>query len=299
MDNLQKIKEFMNKVGPLIPIQAAKEIKTDLLFASAMLSELSSKKQVLVSHVKVGGSPLYYLPGQEARLQSFSKQLKGPEQQAFTKLQKDQILKDKDLDPLTRTALRNMKDFAIPLQVSVNGAQEIFWKWYLLKNDEASTLIKTYLGIKETSKKQESQKKPAQQPTPKPSVPKTIKEEPSHPVMKEKPKPKPKKPPAPDEFLTLLMNYFQKNNIEVLEKDIIRKNAEIDFQVNIPSAVGTINHYVKAKKKRLLNESDLASTYGKAQLNNLPSLLLTPGDLNKKAKISAETDFKDIRIIKI
>ena len=295
MDNLEKILQFMQRAGPIIPIQAAKEIQTNILLASAMLSELSSKKKVLVSTVKVGGSPLYFLPGQEQRLQSFSKNLKGPEQAAFTKLQKDQILKDKSLDPLTRTALRQIKDFAKPLQVSINGTQEIFWKWYLLENTAASDLIKKSLGVKTTVRKKPTVKKITPKKTP-PSPPQT---KPSHPVMREKPTPKPKKAPLPDEFLIQLTTYFQKNKIEVLEKNIVRKNAEIDFQVNIPSAVGTIKHFVKAKKKKLINESDLAATYGKAQLKKLPSLLITPGKLNKKAQLSATTDFKDIKIIQI
>ena len=59
--------------GPVLPIHISKDIKTELLFTSAILSELVSKKKLKFTHMKVGGgSPLYYLPGQEDQLKNFA-----------------------------------------------------------------------------------------------------------------------------------------------------------------------------------------------------------------------------------
>ena len=296
MDNLSKIKEFIQKQGPIIPIQAAKEIGTNILMASAMLSELSSKGDVVVSSIKIGGSPLYYLPGQQVRLQSFISNLNEPQKKAYDRLQSQEVIQDTKTDPVTRQALRQIKDFAKPMEVKTETSKEIFWKWYLVENDKASELIRQKLGVK-TIKKTPTKPKPIPKPKikPKPIQPKIIKKEIQKPLTK---LPKPK-PIIQDNFLDTLMAYFQKNKIEISEKSIIRKNNEIDFIVNIPSALGSISYFAKAKNKKLLNESDLSSTYGKAQLKKLPALLITTGELSKKGKLSAEKDFHEIKIIKI
>jgi len=59
-------------VGPTLPAKVAKAINQPLLIASAALSDLSSQGKVKISNLKVGGSPLYYLPGQEEELMKFA-----------------------------------------------------------------------------------------------------------------------------------------------------------------------------------------------------------------------------------
>ena len=67
MDKNQAILEIISRKGPVIPVQVSKEINDNVLMASARLSELLSSKKVKISSLKVGGSPLYYLPGQEEK----------------------------------------------------------------------------------------------------------------------------------------------------------------------------------------------------------------------------------------
>ena len=72
--------------GPIIPIQIVKEIGGNTMFAGAILSQLSEKKRVFVSSIKVGGSPLYYIKGQESRLQDYVKYLNEKDRKTFEKL---------------------------------------------------------------------------------------------------------------------------------------------------------------------------------------------------------------------
>ena len=69
----KKITDFLKSKGPGLPIQIAKEINQSSLFVSAYLSELADEKTIKISHLKVGGSPLYFLPGQEQLLEKFHK----------------------------------------------------------------------------------------------------------------------------------------------------------------------------------------------------------------------------------
>ena len=157
MDIRDRILELMKAKGPVIPSNIAKEINSNILMSSALLSELSSKGKVKISSLKVGGTPLYYLPGQEPSLQNFSNNLHEKERKAFDLLKEKKILRDNNLEPVVRVALREIKDFAVPLHVTHNNGTEIFWKWYLLGKDETESLAKELLLGKE-SKKEEPKK---------------------------------------------------------------------------------------------------------------------------------------------
>jgi len=112
------------------------------------------------------------------------------------------------------------------------------------------------------------------------------------PIKKEKIK-KPKQYKE-DEFLASLSKFFEKNNIKVAASEIIRKNAEIDLVVEIPSVVGSLQYYCKAKNKKRISDSDLSSAYVKGQLRKLPVLFISTGELSDKAEelLSKELNLK-------
>ena len=137
--------EFVKKNGPVLPVQVSKNINTNILLASAILSGLVSEKKVFLTHQNIGGSPLYYVKGQESKLDILYKHLENAEKEAYDLLKNKKILKDIDLTAVYRVALRNIKDFAFKLEVSVDNKSEIFWKWYLIDNNEAEKIIKGIL----------------------------------------------------------------------------------------------------------------------------------------------------------
>ncbi len=86
-----------------------------------MLSELSSKKSLKISALKVGGSPLYYVPGHEEKLLQFIQNLNEKDRRTLELLKDSQVLRDAEQDPLTRVSLRQIKDFAVQRRFSGNG----------------------------------------------------------------------------------------------------------------------------------------------------------------------------------
>jgi hypothetical protein len=283
MDTKQKIIELIKIKGPIIPVQISKEINSDILMSSAHLSELSSEGKVKISNIKIGGSPLYYLPGQESFLQNFSNNLHEKEKKAFNLLKEKKILRESKLEPVVRIALRNLKDFAIPLQVTYQNNKEIFWKWYLLSKEEAESLIKSLLTKKEILggiKKEEVTKKEIKKPI-------------------EELKETKKFIDKTDSFLEEIKSYFNKNKITIKNSEIIRRNSEINFILEVPSAVGNLEYYCKAKNKKKVNDGDLSSAYVQGQLKKLPILFLTKGELTKRAKEMLNKEFKNIRILNL
>lgn len=307
--NRDKLLQIIRIRGPVIPAQIKDVINTDILMASAMLSELVSKNLLKVSSLKIGGSPLYYIPGQESKLQNFANKLNEKDRKTYDLLQQKRILRDKELDPLTRVSLRQIKDFAKPLEVSFGEEKEIFWKWYLTPDQEAGTMIKKVFGIKKELPipKPESVKEKIKEK--KPEILERVKEEviEKREAIPIKKPPKPLKPPKPkrfvevpkDTFVRTVNNYFKRKNIQVIEQKVVRKNSDIDYVIKLPTAVGSVMYYCKAKSKKRPSDADLASAFVQGQLKKLPVLFLTPGELTKRAKEMLNKEFKNIIIKKV
>ncbi|MBI2541954.1 hypothetical protein HYV80_04550 [Candidatus Woesearchaeota archaeon] len=290
MDHRDKILEFIKLKGPVLPVQIAKEIGSDILMASAHLAELTATNKLKVSAIKVGNSPLYYLQGQESMLQKFVSGMNDKEKKAYDMLQQGRALRDSELEPVIRVALREIKDFAVPLNVTHDDSKEIFWKWYLESNEDAEKLIKSKLNIPEKPFENKIEEKPVEKKieerqldlrqkegVQKEDNPQTISKQP-----KEKRKHHSKD--NEDQFLKEINKFFEKNKISIITSEIIKKNSEIEFILEIPSVVGNLQYYCRAKSKKRISDSDLSSAYVKGQMKRLPVLFISGGDLSEKAQ---------------
>ncbi|HOW36670.1 MAG TPA: hypothetical protein PLK34_00240 [Candidatus Pacearchaeota archaeon] len=128
----ERIISFLERRGPSLPVHIAKETGLSILFASAFLSEILSEKRIKMSYMRVGSSPLYFIPGQETFLENFSHALKKKEKEAFVMLKEQRFLKDEDVEPAIRVALREIRDFAVPFQ----NEEGIFWRYYKVPEAE-------------------------------------------------------------------------------------------------------------------------------------------------------------------
>ncbi len=142
MDPTEKALEFISKKGPCLPVEVSKELSTNILLASVYLSDLISRKKIKSSHLKIGGSPLYYLPSQEEQLQKFSEKLGEKHKEAYRIIKEKKIVEEKEVSPSIRVALSQINDFAKKVEVKIGEEKQSFWKWYLLKDDEVKQIIK-------------------------------------------------------------------------------------------------------------------------------------------------------------
>ena len=281
MDTRDKILEFIKKNGPVLPVQISKEIGSNILMASAHLAELTASNKLKISTIKVGGSPLYYLPGQEIALQKFTANMNDKEKKAFDLLSQSKILRDSEQEPVIRVALREIKDFAIPLNVNYGNNREIFWKWYLTSNETAEQLIKSKLDILEKPIEKKIEEKPLE----------NIQKQEIKAEQKERKKYKTR---VEDNFLNNITKFFEKNKINIISSEIIKRNSEIDFVVEIPSVVGNLQYYCKAKNKKKISDSDLSNAYVRAQLKRLPVIFLSTGELSAKAQEMVGKELKNL-----
>jgi len=87
-----------------------------------------------------------------------------------------------------------------------------------------------------------------------------------------------------DDFLTSILQYLKSINIEVVDHDVVRKNAEINLTIKASSVVGTMTYYCKAKNKLRCDDRDISAAYMESQIKKMPLLFLYPNDISKKAQ---------------
>ena len=219
----EKILFVIKQRGPSLPVHIARATGLSILFASAFLSELLSERKIKMSHMRVGSSPIYYIQGQEAKLENFAHHLNNKEKEAFTLLQNKKILKDSEQVPAIRVALRSIKDFVIPLKKE----EKIFWRYYLTPENQLEiSQPKSRIDIIKKTKTLDIFEKP------KPTKKRTNKKN--------------------DKFFNKVKEFLSKKSIEILDIEFFSKN-ELVLKIKKDSKEEILIAY----NKKRINEEDI------------------------------------------
>ena len=142
-DIQNKIINFIKMRGPVLSDEVSKYIGKDSIITSAFLSQLVSSHLLNVSHLKIGTSPLYYLPQQKRLLERFTNHLKRNEMDAFELLKEKKLVRSDELTPQMRVSMGLINDFAVPINIiKADGRTILYWKFYNLSNDDVYRILK-------------------------------------------------------------------------------------------------------------------------------------------------------------
>ena len=318
--NLVKIR------GPILPIHASKETGHTLLLTGAFLSTLVSDKALKISNLKVGGSPLYYLPGQETMLENFIKFLNHKEREAYLIIKEKKVLKDSDLSPDIRVAIRNIKDFASSFSLN-SIPNEIFWRFFSFNDEELEKEMQKFKMMPE--------EKPIEKPKPEIKIeeikievkPEIIEE--LKPLIEPKVKIEEKKLEVKPEIRIVekqIEPIFSSKQEATIEKKKIKRKARIktdkfleeikpilasknlnlvkiekynNKEVNLIAKHDEKEIFILALNKKRIEEADLLKAFKKSQILKLPYLILSKGEMPKKLKEIMEASKSLDRIEKI
>ena len=278
MQNVNATKErilaIIQQKGPSFPVQIARTINISPLFTAVFLSELHDDNKLKTSHMKIGSSSLFYLQGQESKLEDFIEHLNQREKEAFFLIKNSLVLEDEKQTPVMRVALRAIKDFATPFKITTNNTEKVFWKYHLLADSEFDKKVQRVLNpsvdfteLKKGRKAQEleeEQEKKAEEENQEASEPS-----------------KPKKKSSSD-FPDKIREYLASRDIEILSA-ILEKKKEFIARIRIDTLFGKQEYYLVAKDKKKINETDLTLALQKAQTEKMLALVLSPGEIDKKA----------------
>ena len=317
VDQREEIVSFVRMSGPVLPVQIAKKLETDVMIASAMLSELVSTKNMRLTRLAIGGSPLYYLPGQESLLgNKLYHVMNSMEKEAYNLIKEKEVVAENELTPAVRVALKGLKDFAFALYVREGDKEYAFWRFYLVGDERAQEIIRKKIGSVEPLKEEKVEPvKEEVKPEPVKEVPKVevkVGEKVEEKIVEKRPeitadalenlkreliselrvkvdtpnlkKEIVKKVELDSKFYLKISNFCESYKLKVIEALPVKKGKEYDLVVEVPSNMGLLRYYMKAKEKASISDTDLALAYGDGELRKLPVLFLSNGNLTKKAE---------------
>jgi hypothetical protein len=287
----EKILSFLRLRGPSLPVHIAKDAGLSILFASAFLSELYNDKKIKMSNMRVGSSPVYFLPYQLNLLERFAEHLKSKEKDAYLRLKENKFLIDKDQEPAIRVAIRAIKDFAIPFEYNgeliwryVNNQEEEFQKpKELEKPQEIIQVIEERIveEIKEEGELQKPKEKEEHIIEKEIKIKKEKKDYKKEKIKQHKPEKIQKKKSDSsnknDKFFNKVKEAVIAKGIEII--DIVGFNkSELTLKINDKGEEKLLIAY----NKKRIDEKDLANAYKKASEYEIPYTILSLGEPSKK-----------------
>ncbi len=266
----QTIVELMKNKGPSLPSVISREVNMSLLFTSALLSEMVNDKSVKFTNLKVGGSPLYYVEGQDALLDNFVNHLQAKEKEAFQILKDAQVLDEEFLEPAHRVAMKSIKDFAMPLKLSVDGKDKTFWRYHLLAQEDALKKVEEILKKKRKAVREEKKE--------------IVAEKKEAPEVKEV-RPKVSRKKGKEDFYAKIYEHLKGQGVEIIAEI---NEGELICIVHANFNFGKAKLLVVGTTKKKISEADLSLAYQQGMLRKMPVLFLTYGEMTKKAKAYCE-----------
>jgi len=282
----RKILSHIERNGPSLPVAISREVGISSLFSSAFLSELLEDESIKISKMKVGGSPLYFLPQQHPMLENFSRYLPEKEKEALHLLKERKVLKDIEQEPAIRIALRSLKDFASPIVIEQNNAKEVYWRYVMTNENEAKHLISESIAeILQPARHEIQISQPVilKHDSHVQVVPGMQKLIPKLDIFNKEPvrteKPVKAEKIKKGKFSDEVKAFLEKRNMRILEIDKLDKK-----EVTAKIKLGEKEVLLYAVDKKRVDESDLIKAHKKSQLMGISYFILTRGETTKKLK---------------
>ena len=285
----KKILSFLENNGPSLPVRIAKTIEMDPVFASAIVSELLGTKQIKTSHMKIGSSPLYFIPGQEKRLEEYIDNLKSVEKDAYLKLKEKIIITDEKEEPAIRVALRNIKDFAFPFKFQ----EKVMWRYAFTPEEKIQKLLSPEKAkTEEVPKAWEIKKDEIKQAKEESKRVENIFEKKSESIQKMKESTNKQKPTKT--FLEQIEEFLKEKNTKIISIEEVDKKKVI---AKTESSSKTALLFAFNKKR--IDEEELMKCYKQSKTSNLPYHIIVMGDLTKRMNDTIDAYKKLLKIEKL
>ena len=95
-------------------------------------------------------------------------------------------------------------------------------------------------------------------------------------------------------FGTQVASFLKNGGIQIMEVFPGKNGKEFDLILKVPSPIGTLLMYSKAKDKKKIGDADLSVAFVEGQVRNLPVIYLSNGILDKGMDTELEKRFKGL-----
>ena len=292
----EEILNFVSKNGPSLISDIVSKYNSDSFMVGALLSELKKEGKIKTSNLRVGSSPLYYVKGDHKKLENFTDNLHSKEKTAFDLIKEEKVIREEELDPPIRVAIKNIKDFAKALEVKINNKKITFYKRYDIDTETAKKLISQ--NLKSEIEKIKKQREPKKEETKEKEEKQEEKQEENKEQVKEEKKEKQKevkqeqtkkqdkkeKTLKESSDVSEILNKIKKDD---LLKDVINyvfTNAElvsiesmnkpIRGIVKLNSKFGKIKYFFVIQDRKKVTKANLYESISLALNHNLPCMII-------------------------
>ena len=271
----EKILALIQANGPMLPVEIASKTQLNSFLAKAYMEELAQQGKLIVGE-KIGSTPLFLTPGQEAQASQRVKELLDT-----TRTVGGHVGKDLDMSP---EAVNKREQFKKHFEKAISAPEP---KKKVIKWEKPKEQV-TKTEPKKEWKEPESWKpiEPVKEKLVKLFTPKKV-EKPVRSAPVYKPKViktvKAKKLATVGEYVSKVKRLFTSGQAKLVE-EISEKKKKGKFIVDFPSSIGAIRYYVTVYEKKSINKSDIALAYTEASNKKLPALLITNGKLASGAE---------------
>lgn len=287
------ILRYVREQKAVTPTMISEAFDTSTMIASAALSELAKEKLILITHLKLSSSPYYYDPKQKDYLIELGeKHFSKHDKDIFNKLRQTQVLSDNSLSIQERLAIERIKDFAVPLEISISSKELKFWVWFQRNLAETKSQIQDAMkGASQQTQKPQVQQTIVQE------IKKEVRETPTQPqrqvqqtTVQQQPKKQERLAPQftqnpiqeeQNKEELFIDNYFRQNYLNLERKNKIEKGVEYELSVTINKIKILFDSFYYYKKP---NESEIMKFYTSSQrpkiifIQNAPKKLLKLSD---------------------
>lgn len=312
----ERVIAAIERTGPTQPLDLVRELhEGDSVLLGAILSEMAANNLVAISKTKRGGSPFYYLPNKPETLEKIGHYLKEKDRRTWEFLKENPVVKEDELDPLTRVSLQNIPDFSRRFTVDEVG----YWRYYLLSEEEARQRIAPKkVPVPEApapAKVEAASAKPPIEKIVTPEPKETLQEESEEEREAEKPKKarKPRSPrktkkktedrggeqttltrsespmnPISDTLLERIHAFAQGRGGLITNSQIIKKDTEITCTLTVSGPFGNLSFFIVATGKKVM-EKNIMQWLLQARQQGMPLLILTTESFTKKVETTCES----------
>ncbi len=300
----ESILEFIRRNGPSTPIEVAQRVGVNSIIVTAVLVDAVSQRKLLHSKRKFGSMKLYYLPGQEQALQKrVGATLTPQDRELLNKLMKENVIGEFEVGPNEAAGFSSLEDLVVKFTIDFNGKMFKCWAVPQIGEQKAkeiamNKLVSKFGGVQKPVQKIEPPVQKDVQPAPQVIKPE-VKVQPK-PVQKEKSK-KPKArqeilPGLGDKFKDNVLEWFEKQNIDVESEKVVKEKKEYELKIKIPTPIGRQTYFVRIINtgKKKVGQSELSEIGMDAITKRTPAIVISRTGFAKNAKKYWEKELKDM-----
>lgn len=317
---LDRILELVQKTGPVLPVDIASKLGLDSFLASAYMQQLVEQGRLSVGKERIGGSQIFFTPGQESSAAAKVKALVEAGKKTARMFAKEvpsnpevQKKRDEFAARLSEIESKEKKSKLVEPHAVLQPGHKVMPITIKHVSEEVGSVPERAVGglmmpkpkiveeIKPAPKEKEKEPEPVvteveevhyekpklevPEPAPEPEAAEELKpKSPFREAIEKTFLKKPEKPVEPCPLVDAALAMLVDSGSEIISKELTKKGKEANITFDLPTKLGNLRMLAVVRNKKSITEADLSMAYTEGTNKKIPVLFVTNGKLTKLAQ---------------